>query len=248
MRPHPAPTASAAPRNGAWPAWGIDHATRIRRQCRGSRHRAGRHQAVAAARQPQARHAQHRQFARARPGGRASARPSSSARAAGSPRSNACARKLRSSSCACAEPNASSARNPSSVPRKSFASAVAEIAEQLRADAVRPVLADDEARRGRDHDQAAHGVRMIAAPRAARTARPATSPATPRRGTRADQFVGERFRHQWRGVCARVTVAGQVDQVQRVAIGQAIDQRREQAAVHRPAVNECQRGAVAARR
>ena len=37
----------------------------------------------------------------------------------------------------------------------------AEIAEQLRADAVRPVLADDEARRGRDHHQAAHGVRMV---------------------------------------------------------------------------------------
>ena len=229
------------------PGVGDHHAARVRRQRRRGRHRTGRHQAVAATGDPQARHLQLRQFARAGRARRAAPGLPAARAAAGSPRSNACTLRLRSSSCACGEPSASSARKPSSVPRKSRASASPKSRNscgetpcgQSRSPATK---------RGDDAIMIRPRTRLGMIQRGAQRELPAQRPAQPHRvGHARDQFGRQRLGLQRRGVVARVAVAGQVDQVQRVAIGQAIDQRREQAAVHGPAVDHCQRGTLPAR-
>ncbi len=120
---------------------------------------------------------------------------------------------------------------------------LAELQEYRRFDRMRPIIATHEPRRRGDQRQALHlrrcGSRLHREQTAQRPAQPDR-----RRGTR-QELCDARLQFQRRGRIAAVAVAGQIHQMQRAAIGQPLDQRREHAAVQGPAMNQNQRGAAA---
>jgi len=121
---------------------------------------------------------------------------------------------------------------------------IGELLEDLGRHGLRPVRPADEARRGGDGNQAAHLRGSFGG--GLQGQQTAERPAQPRRcwGGLEDprDCAGEVDSVAALGA---VAVARQVDQVQLVVLGQALDQRREHAAVHGPAVQQDERGAVA---
>lgn len=122
-----------------------------------------------------------------------------------------------------------------------------EVAEDLGGHAVAPVGAAHEARAAAQRDQRRHAFGRMH--RGMQREHAAQRPADPRRHRQLRvQRVADGIEGQRRGVVAAQVVPGQIDEMQGVAIAQAFDQRREHAAVHRPAVDQDQRRAFAAHR
>ena len=113
----------------------------------------------------------------------------------------------------------------------------AEFREHARRDAARPVVADDEARARRDQHEAAHGRRLIE--RGAHRDQAAERPAEP---DRARHDAGDAARAlggiETRAVVVAEAVSRQIDEMQAEMRRQRARQRREDAGVHRPAVDQ----------
>ena len=197
-----AATSSAWVRNGACPAC-VDHdAARMRRQRRGGRASRADDQAVAASGQPQARHAQRRQRGAQVDAFPAAPGPRQRLRRRFAAREQACAAGCADLVLRVLRAHASSARKPSSVPRKSSRRPRAKSRKISADDAVRPV-ARRTTKRGdaRQHHQRRARVPGWSQRRAqARTARPATSPATARAAPARRSASTQRIQRQRHGV------------------------------------------------
>ena len=111
-----------------------------------------------------------------------------------------------------------------------------ELGEHAGRNAIRPVRRADEAWTRREHRESAHIRRVIEcrAQRDQTAQRPADPERTRRRAGNAARAVGDVETR----VIAAETVAGQIDDVQTKVCRQHIGQRRENTAMHRPAVDQ----------
>ena len=124
------------------------------------------------------------------------------------------------------------------------AQAFGEAAEDIGRHALRPVVGDHEFRRGAEHRQCGNALWLFRC--RMQGDQPAQRPAAP---WRIRHHVEHRIRAgiqgQWHAAIAVVSMARQVDDMQGAMLAQYVHQRREDAAVHRPAVQQYQRRTLA---
>ena len=212
-----------------------------RQRLREPRRRLRRRQRVALAGDDERRGSRCAQRRRAGPRRRARRAPRSSIAGSGSPRAKSWCRSAASVACPASLPCTCSDRKRCSVSRHATRELVAEAGERLRRHRVRPRVVGDEARRGRDQHELARGGAGARAPRRARSTPPSDQPITASgccsvANARSSAATTASMRPGLDRIA--VAVARQVDDVDAMVLRERGQERREQPAVQREAVQQ----------